>query len=141
MQTDVFGKAITDFYNNSHEEDIKTFSSLKEEDVLPVAYLFRDFSTMPDLEKAALQYEARCKHLDKTQQAEEKMQEIFFRGQRRNQLVKAAKARALLSAKSCQQIERHSDNALLRKGSKTFYLCFVVKPRWPWSFFKRCFTV
>ncbi len=54
MKTDVFGKAISDFYNNSHEENIKTFSSLQEEDVLPVAYLFRDYETMPALEKIAL---------------------------------------------------------------------------------------
>lgn len=54
MRTDVFGKAITDFYNNSHEENIKTFSSLEEEDILPVAYLFRDYKTMPTLEKLAL---------------------------------------------------------------------------------------
>ena len=54
MGSDVFGKAIVDYYNNSHEENIKTFSSLQEEDILPVAYLFRDYKTMPALEKIAL---------------------------------------------------------------------------------------
>jgi len=54
MQTDVFGKAIADFYHSHHEENIRTFSSLDEEDVLPVAYLFRDYGAMPVLEKAAI---------------------------------------------------------------------------------------
>lgn len=54
MRTDVFGKAIVDFYHANHEENIQTFSSLEEEDILPVAYLFRDFKTMPPLEKLAL---------------------------------------------------------------------------------------
>lgn len=54
MRTDVFGKAIVDFYNKTHEENIKTFSSLQEEDILPVAYLFRNFKSMPALEKLAL---------------------------------------------------------------------------------------
>ncbi len=54
MQPDVFGKAIADFYHTQLEETIQTFSSLDEEDVLPVAYLFRDHRAMPALEKAAL---------------------------------------------------------------------------------------
>ena len=54
MKTDVFGRAIIDFYNNSHKEVIKTFSSLQEEDILPVAYLFRDYGNMPAMEKTAL---------------------------------------------------------------------------------------
>ena len=54
MGNDVFGKAIVDYYNNSHEENIKTFSSLQEVDILPVAYLFRDYKSMPALEKIAL---------------------------------------------------------------------------------------
>jgi len=54
VRTDVFGKAIVDYYHANHEENIQTYSSLQEEDIIPVAYLFRDFKTMPTLEKAAL---------------------------------------------------------------------------------------
>ncbi len=54
MQNDVFGKAITDYYKNRHQGSIKTFSSLQETDMMPVAYLFRDFKAMPAIEKAAL---------------------------------------------------------------------------------------
>lgn len=54
MQTDVFGKAILDYYGTMQEENIETYSSLEEADILPVAYLFRDYGAMPALEKAAL---------------------------------------------------------------------------------------
>jgi len=58
MPTDVFGAALLDYHLGRQPEDIKTYSSLDEEDVLPVSYLFRDYKDMPPLEKAAL---AACK--------------------------------------------------------------------------------
>jgi cyclopropane fatty-acyl-phospholipid synthase-like methyltransferase len=54
VQTDVFGRAILDYYRTKQEVNIETFSSLEEADILPVAYLFREFSSMPALEKSAL---------------------------------------------------------------------------------------
>ncbi|MDB2606681.1 class I SAM-dependent methyltransferase [Zobellia sp.] len=51
---DVFGNAILDFQKGNYSEDIITFSSLDEEDVIPVPYLFRDFQEMPKLEQEAL---------------------------------------------------------------------------------------
>ncbi|MCM4168568.1 Ubiquinone biosynthesis O-methyltransferase, mitochondrial [Arenibacter antarcticus] len=54
MNKDILGKAVLDYQNGNYFEDIKTFSSLEEEDVIPVPYLFRVYKTMPDLEKKAL---------------------------------------------------------------------------------------
>lgn len=51
---DLFGKAILDFQNNNYTEDIITSTSISEEDVLPLPYLFRSYSEMPKLEQKAL---------------------------------------------------------------------------------------
>lgn len=53
--TDVFGKALMDFQHGKYTEDIKTYSSLDEEDIIPIPYLFRDFDGMPQIEQKALQ--------------------------------------------------------------------------------------
>ena len=60
---DVFGMALDDYQKGEHTEDIKTYSSLDEEDVIPVPYLFRTFDEMPLVEQKALQ-RARGKILD-----------------------------------------------------------------------------
>jgi SAM-dependent methyltransferase len=54
MAKDVFGKALLDYQSGNYTEDIKTYSSLDEEDIIPVPYLFRDFKKMPPLEQKAL---------------------------------------------------------------------------------------
>jgi SAM-dependent methyltransferase len=54
MENDIFGNAILDYQLGSYTEDIKTYSSLDEEDVIPVPYLFRKFKVMPSLEQRAL---------------------------------------------------------------------------------------
>ncbi|WP_452223756.1 class I SAM-dependent methyltransferase [Lacinutrix chionoecetis] len=54
MKKDLFGKALLDFYNNNSPEDIITATNISGEDVLPVDYLFRDFSNMPKIEQKAL---------------------------------------------------------------------------------------
>lgn len=51
---DLFGKALLDYQNGMYSEDIRTTSSLDEDDVLPLPYLFRDFEDMPSLEQKAL---------------------------------------------------------------------------------------
>lgn len=51
---DLFGTAILDFQTNNSPEDLITETSISEEDEMPVAYLFRDFSGMPVLEQKAL---------------------------------------------------------------------------------------
>lgn len=51
---DIFGKALLDYYNESYTEDIITSTSISDEDVLPLPYLFRDYSEMPKLEQKAL---------------------------------------------------------------------------------------
>ena len=60
---DVFGMALNDYQNGRYTEDIKTFSSLDEEDIIPVPYLFRTYDEMPKIEQKALQL-ARGKVLD-----------------------------------------------------------------------------
>jgi len=52
---DVFGDAVLDYQKGLYTEDIITYSSLDEEDVMPLPYLFRDFESMPPLEQKALQ--------------------------------------------------------------------------------------
>lgn len=52
---DVMGKALLDFQIGAYTEDIKTISSLEEQDVLPLPYLFRSFQEMPLLEQSALE--------------------------------------------------------------------------------------
>ena len=51
--TDVFGKAIKDFYTGKNAV-IGTYSSIGGWDELPVRYLFRSFEEMPDIEQVAL---------------------------------------------------------------------------------------
>ncbi len=52
---DIFGKALLDYQHEKYTEDIKTFSSLDEEDIIPLPYLFRSYQEMPKLEQKALQ--------------------------------------------------------------------------------------
>lgn len=54
LEKDILGTALLDYYNGNYTEDIITYSSLKEKDVLPLPYLFRDYEEMPELEKKAL---------------------------------------------------------------------------------------
>lgn len=60
---DVFGKALIDFQNGNYTEDIVTKSSLGDEDVIPLPYLFRSFEDMPEIEQKALKL-ARGQVLD-----------------------------------------------------------------------------
>ncbi len=51
---DVIGTALLDYHKGNYTEDIKTFSSLEEEDVIPLPYLFRTYEEMPILEQKAI---------------------------------------------------------------------------------------
>jgi len=51
---DIFGKALLDYQNGKYSEDIRTETSISDEDILPIPYLFRSFSEMPLLETKAL---------------------------------------------------------------------------------------
>nr|WP_315167450.1 class I SAM-dependent methyltransferase [uncultured Flavobacterium sp.] len=52
---DLFGKAILDYQTNNSPEDLITETSISEEDEMSVAYLFRSYNEMPELEQKALQ--------------------------------------------------------------------------------------
>ncbi len=54
MAKDILGRALLDYQSGKYSEDIKTYSSLDEEDIIPIPYLFRDFKKMPLLEQKAL---------------------------------------------------------------------------------------
>ncbi len=54
MNTDIFGKAIIDFFNNQYKEDIIVQSPDFDNDKIPVPYLFRDYTEMPIIEQKAL---------------------------------------------------------------------------------------
>ncbi|MXN92898.1 methyltransferase domain-containing protein [Flavobacterium sp. Sd200] len=60
---DLIGKAILDYQTGNSPEDLITETSISEEDVMSVAYLFRDYKEMPAIEKKALQL-AKGKVLD-----------------------------------------------------------------------------
>jgi SAM-dependent methyltransferase len=62
-ENDVFGAALLDFYNGENNAEITVHSSLTEDDVIPVAYLFRNYEDMPHLEQLALR-ESRGRVLD-----------------------------------------------------------------------------
>ncbi len=62
-EQDIFGQALLDFVQGNYEEDIITYISLGEKDVLPLPHLFRDFDKMPPLEREALEL-SRGKVLD-----------------------------------------------------------------------------
>lgn len=60
---DIFGKAITAFYEKDDETEIIVHSPDFDDDVIPVPYLFRSYKEMPKLEQKALQL-CRGKVLD-----------------------------------------------------------------------------
>ncbi|MCH7523662.1 MAG: methyltransferase domain-containing protein [Bacteroidetes bacterium] len=60
---DLFGKALLDYQNGNYTEDIITSTSISEDDVLPLPYLFRSYNEMPKLEQKALDL-AQGKTLD-----------------------------------------------------------------------------
>ncbi|GAA4816323.1 class I SAM-dependent methyltransferase [Litoribaculum gwangyangense] len=51
---DLFGKALLDYQNGNYTEDIITSTSISDDDLLPISYLFRSFSEMPKIEQKAL---------------------------------------------------------------------------------------
>ncbi|WP_405380711.1 class I SAM-dependent methyltransferase [Maribacter sp. LLG6340-A2] len=55
MNKDIIGTALLDYQHGNYSEDIITYSSLDEEDVLPIPYMFRNFKEMPKIEQKALQ--------------------------------------------------------------------------------------
>jgi len=54
LNDDILGSALLDYQEGKYTEDILTFSSLNEEDILPIPYMFRSFKDMPALEQKAL---------------------------------------------------------------------------------------
>jgi len=52
---DLFGKAILDFQTNNNPKNIITSTSITDEDEYEVAYLFRSFNEMPQIEQHALE--------------------------------------------------------------------------------------
>lgn len=55
LMKDLMGKAIWDYFHNNHPEDILTETSVSEQDILPVDYLFRTFAQMPPVEQKAME--------------------------------------------------------------------------------------
>lgn len=51
---DLFGTAILDYCNDNSPEDLVTETNITAPDVMPVAYLFRNFDAMPLLEQQAM---------------------------------------------------------------------------------------
>jgi SAM-dependent methyltransferase len=55
MIKDLFGLAILDYHTQNNPEPLITATSISEEDEMDVAYLFRSYESMPNLEQKALQ--------------------------------------------------------------------------------------
>ena len=51
---DLLGTALLDYYHGNATEDLLTETSISEEDVFPLSYLFRSYAEMPALEQKAL---------------------------------------------------------------------------------------
>ena len=51
---DLFGQALLDYQNGNYKEDIITSTSISDDDLLPIPYLFRSYNEMPKLEQKAL---------------------------------------------------------------------------------------
>ncbi|MGV6831015.1 MAG: class I SAM-dependent methyltransferase [bacterium] len=51
---DLFGSAMLDYQYGLNTEDLITATSISEEDILPISYLFRSYDEMPILEQKAL---------------------------------------------------------------------------------------
>lgn len=60
---DPFGQAMRDYFRGQLSAMVRVFSDLAEEDYIPVKYLFRSYSLMPEWEKKALE-ECRGSVLD-----------------------------------------------------------------------------
>lgn len=54
MNNDVVGVAMLDYFNNNYSVDITVKSSISEDDVIGIPYLFRSEEELPKLEKLAL---------------------------------------------------------------------------------------
>ncbi|MEN8898212.1 MAG: hypothetical protein ABF251_05820 [Nonlabens sp.] len=54
IDSDLYGKALLDYHKGNYTEDIIVLSTIMEDDVMPLPYLFRSFEEMPVLEKKAL---------------------------------------------------------------------------------------
>ena len=52
---DLFGRAILDYQTHNEPQDLITETNISEADEMSVAYLFRDYNEMPQIEKKALQ--------------------------------------------------------------------------------------
>ena len=54
-KADVFGFALNEYFRTKKAENITVHSSIAEDDIIPVSYLFRTFKEMPLLEQKALE--------------------------------------------------------------------------------------
>ena len=61
--TDIFCAALWDYHQDNYTTDIIVHSSIAEDDVMPIPYLFRNFEQMPAIEQVALK-RAKGKTLD-----------------------------------------------------------------------------
>ncbi len=55
VDKDLFGQALHDYWYKQASEDMLTWTHLTEPEILPTAYLFRNFDLMPKVEQLALQ--------------------------------------------------------------------------------------
>ncbi len=63
QKNDPLGEAILDYFNGIHEAEIIVHCSISEDDVIPVAHLFRTIENLSELEKTAVE-NCRGKILD-----------------------------------------------------------------------------
>ncbi len=54
MANDIFGKALQDYQDGKNKGDLLVHSDIAETEILPLPYLFRDFTQMPKIEQMAL---------------------------------------------------------------------------------------
>ncbi|WP_413999399.1 class I SAM-dependent methyltransferase [Flavobacterium sp. W1B] len=128
---DLFGKAILDYQTNNSPEDLITETSISDADEMSVAYLFRSFDDMPNLEQKALQL-AKGKTLDVGCGAGS--HSLYLQNERdlditsidiSKKAIEASKLRGLSSAKvvnilDLDEIEKFDTILLLMNGTGIF---------------------
>ena len=54
-KNDTFGKALLDYHQYPGDQELITWTSLTDEDHVPISYFFRTFDQMPLLEQKAME--------------------------------------------------------------------------------------
>ena len=55
QKKDVFGNALLEYFQYPRNQKLTTWTSLTEEDAVPISYFFRAYEQMPAIEQMAME--------------------------------------------------------------------------------------